>query len=197
MSRHSNLLLTGATLAALALAACQPGAAQAAPGVSARVTAGVAGSYTGSNPLGPVTFQFAQPFEVALAAGTGSGKADKVFSDHRTLVASASENLDLAGVLTDPFGAAITCVKVKSLTFHAKSTNVNDVVVGGAASNGFIGPFGGTTPTVAVPPGGFFSIAHPGAGWTVTAATGDLLKVLNGGGTTSVEYDVLITCASA
>ncbi len=42
-------------------------------------------------------------------------------------------------------------------------------------------PFGAAGDTIAVPPGGCLLLVHPGAGWTVTAATADLLRIVNGG----------------
>lgn len=49
------------------------------------------------------------------------------------LAASASENLDLAGGLTDDFGATLTFTAIKEIIIHASSANTNNVLVGGAA----------------------------------------------------------------
>jgi hypothetical protein len=182
----------------LVLASCAPELAFAATaGVTADVTASVQGSYLGTNDLGSVAFSYNQRALAQLSAGTGTGKADKLFSDTRTIAASSSENLDLAGVLADPIGATITCVKVKFIYVKASAANTNSVLVGGAASNGFLGPFADATDILTIPPGGFILLVHPGAGWTVTASTGDILKVANSGGTTGVDYDVIIGCATA
>lgn len=134
-----------------------------------------------------------------LTSGTGANQADKIFSDTRTLSASATEDLDLAGSLTDALGAALTFVKVKAIIIIAAAANVNDVVVGGASANQFVGPFGAGTHTVKVPPGGFLVLAAPGAAGlgTVTAGTGDLLKVANSAGGSSVTYDVIVIGTSA
>lgn len=135
---------------------------------------------------------------IVLAQGTGSGRADIAYQDKsRTLAASATENLDLAGVLTDVFGATITDAKVKAIEVWADPGNTNDVVFGGAASNAFVGPFGGTLPTMALQPGGRAVIVAPNAGWTVTAGTGDILKVTNGGAGTPVTYGIKVLGASA
>ena len=133
------------------------------------------------------------------ASGTGANQADKVFSDERTLSASASENLDLAGSLTDAFGVAITFAKVKAIAIFAAAGNTNDVVVGGAASNGFVGPFADATDAIKVKPGGFVIMAAPQAAGlgTVTGGTGDILKVANSGGTTGVTYQTVIIGTSA
>ena len=44
----------------------------------------------------------------------------------------------------------------------------------------------------AVRPGGEALFVAPGTGWTVTPATGDLLRILNGGAGTPVTYDIMI-----
>ncbi len=160
--------------------------------LTSRITAQIEAAHVGSLDLGSLTAKISAGAAIALASGTGASQADQVFSDQRTITASSSENLDLAGSLADAFGATITFAKIKAIMILADSGNTNDVVIGNAASNGFTGPFGAATHTVAVKPGGVAMFAHPGTGWTVTAGTGDILKVANSGGTTSVTYKVII-----
>jgi hypothetical protein len=187
--RFALALTASITVAMLALA---PATQAIAGSVRADMAAKVSGRYTAASGLGSASFELDQTALVQFAPGTGIGKADLAFADRRTLAASATENLDLAGALVDPLGAALTFGHVKAIYITARSTNTNAVVVGGAASNGFAGPFGGTAPTLTIPPGGFLMLAHPGAGWTVTPATGDLLKIANAAAGTSVQYDVVI-----
>ncbi|MFN3473562.1 MAG: hypothetical protein ACK4ZW_05900 [Blastomonas sp.] len=128
-----------------------------------------------------------------IGSGTGDNQADQVFADTRTLAASSSEDLDMAGVLTNGLGSTITFASVKALIIVAAAGNTNDVVVGGAASNAFATMFGDATDTIKVPPGGFVVLGDFGAtGFAVTASTGDLLKIANGGSGTPVSYDILI-----
>lgn len=127
-----------------------------------------------------------------LINGTTEGKANLVFSDQRTISASGSENLDLAGGLTDAFGNAITFVEIVAIIVRAAAGNTNNVEVGGAASNAFATPFGDASDVVVIPPGGLMVLMAPNTGWGVTASTGDLLKIANSGGTTGVTYDILI-----
>lgn len=125
--------------------------------------------------------------------GNGAGLAQQGFLDDRTLTASSNESLDLAGGLTDGFGATITFTKIKVLLIKAADTNVNDVLVGGAASNGFATPFGDPTDVMRVKPGGMLLLVAPdAAGYAVTAATGDLLKIANSAGGTSVTYTIAL-----
>jgi hypothetical protein len=135
---------------------------------------------------------------ITLANGTGLGQADKVFSDTRTLTASSAEDLDLAGVLVDALGSTLTFARVKGLVIEAASTNTNNVIVGGAASNGFISWVGAAAHTVTVRPGGVLALfASDATAYAVTAATADLLHIANSGAGTSVTYNVVIIGSSA
>ncbi|MEV0445854.1 hypothetical protein AB0I84_12875 [Streptomyces spectabilis] len=136
---------------------------------------------------------------VQLTDGVTAGKADRVFHDRRTLAASASEDLDLAGVLTDAFGQALTFVRVKGLFIAAAATNTNNVIIGNAASNAWAALLGATG-TVTLRPGASLGVMTGPADATaypVTAGTGDLLKVANSAGGTGVTYDVVIVGTSA
>jgi hypothetical protein len=182
--------LAAGLAAALAFAVAAPALAA---GVAGDLEARVAGVYTGTNDLGSVSFSFNQSALAQVSAGTGSGKSDKLFSDSRTLAASATENLDLAGVLTDPFGSTLTFGHVKAIYVHAAAANTNDVCLGGHATAAFVGPFADATDVICVKPGGALLLTVPsGVGWAVTATTADMLKVANSAGTTGVTYDILI-----
>lgn len=190
-------ILRAFCLAALVAVATLSAASVAQAGsVRADVAAKISGRYTGASALGAPSLDLTQEALAQFKPGTGTGQADLAFADRRTLTASSTENLDLAGVLTDSFGATLTFGHVKAIYIKAKTTNTNSVVVGGAASNPFLGPLGGTTPTLTIPPGGFLLLVHPGAGWAVTASTGDLLKIANGSSGSSVQYDVVIVGTS-
>ncbi|MFF9199963.1 hypothetical protein ACF09L_32630 [Streptomyces sp. NPDC014779] len=136
---------------------------------------------------------------MALANGTGAGKADRVWSDRRTLAASATEDLDLAGVLLDAFGQAVTFARIKGIVIAAAAGNTNNVVVGNATSNAW-STLLGATGTLTLRPGAFAAVGtgtSDATGYVVTAATGDLLKIANSGAGSSVTYDIHIIGASA
>jgi len=125
--------------------------------------------------------------------GAGADQADLHWSDERTLAASANEELDLAGVLADAFGTTITFARIKAIIIEADSTNTNNVEVGGAAANAFLGPFKDATDIAVVRPKGFLCIVAPDAtGYVVTAGTGDKLKIANSGAGTSVKYRIIL-----
>lgn len=128
-----------------------------------------------------------------LDSGTGANQASQVWSDTRTLTTGANETLDLNGSLTDAFGVSVTFTKVKLLYIRNKGTTA--LTVGGAASNGFVSPFGSATDVVKVPPGGELRLYAPDAtGFAVVAGTADQLKIANAAGA-SCDYDILIVGA--
>ncbi len=135
-----------------------------------------------------------------FASGTAAGQADKVFHDQRTLAPSATENLDLAGSLTDALGDALTFARIKGIVFHAAAANVNNVLIGGDVTNTFFPMFGLETDSLILRPDATVALwcgAADATGYAVTAATADLLKVTNSGAGTSVTYDVILLGASA
>lgn len=124
------------------------------------------------------------------ADGSGNEQADFIFHDSRNLAASATENLDLAGSLTDKLGNTLTFTAVKVLYIRNTSTT-QTLSVGGAAANQFINWVANSSDIVNVPPLGELLVTAPYAGFAVTAGTGDILKVANSAGA-AVDYYIVI-----
>jgi hypothetical protein len=153
---------------------------------------------TQTNPLdlGTASFPLKYAKSMALAAGSGTGQADRIFTDTRTLAASATENLDLAGSLTDAFGATITFARIKLVLVTAAVANTNNVNVIRESTNG-VPLFLALADGIPVRPGGGFAWWAPDAtAVAVTASTGDLLTVTNSAAGTSVTYDIVVIGAS-
>jgi hypothetical protein len=151
-----------------------------------------------SNDLGAASQPLSYSKSFTFADGAGLNQAQQIFSDTRTLAASAAENLDLAGVLTNVFGSTLTFTKIKGLIICASDANTNDVVVGGHATAALAALFGDVTDTIKVKPGGMFALVAPAAaGYAVVATTGDMLTVTNSAGTTGVTYDIIILGATS
>lgn len=163
------------------------------------IRASILAKLTETLDLGDRTATATGKTDITLTSGTGAGMADKVFQDTRSLAGSASESLDLAGVLTDPFGGVLTFVKVKALYIASADENLNDIVVGAAAATPWSALLGATG-TVTLRPGAFF-LACAGvadaSGYAVGAGATDLLKVLNNAGVNTVLYDIVIVGTSA
>jgi hypothetical protein len=134
---------------------------------------------------------------IELATGTGANQANMLWHDRRTLNASATEDLDFAGALTNALGVTQTFARIKAFIVYAATGNTNNVNVTRPASNGvplFIAAGDG----IAVRPGGLFVAVTPDAtAYAVTADTGDLVTFTNSAGSTSVTYDVIVIGASA
>lgn len=140
--------------------------------------------------VGKAVYDIAYNFVLNYATGTGSGQANQVWTDTRTLTASSSENLDLAGSLVDAFGTTITFAKIKAVMITAASGNTNGVQVTRPASNG-VPLFMAASDGIQLEAGDCFMFAGP-VGKTVTAGTGDILTITNSAGSTSVTYTIEI-----
>ncbi|CAB4196013.1 hypothetical protein UFOVP1299_49 [uncultured Caudovirales phage] len=123
--------------------------------------------------------------------GTGANQSNMQFSDTRTTDVSG-ETLDLAGVLLNAFGVAITFTAIHAIIIKAAAANTLDVVVGNAVATQFVGPFGAATHTMAVGPGQMWMITNfSAAGWACTGGSLDnlLIKASNTG---NVTYDIIL-----
>lgn len=119
----------------------------------------------------------------SLSDGTGADQADKIWHDSRTLAAGGNDDLDLTALAQTIFGSAISISfsKVKALLVVNTSTTTGDQLrVGGAAANAFSAPFNGVSASlVLVGPDSPLLLANKKDGWTVTAGTGDILRIHN------------------
>jgi hypothetical protein len=162
--------------------------------LTSKLRVDVSAQQTVPHDLGGAGDSASKNWSVSFTDGAGAGQANVVWSDTRTINASSNDDLDLAGSLTNALGSTVFA-KVKSLTVVAAEGNTNNVVVGGAASNTWIGPFADATDKVVVRPGGVYAISVGDAdlnAYAVTAATGDILRIANSGAGTTVTYDIVI-----
>lgn len=164
--------------------------------LSATLKVALAATHTNALDLATATFPLNLVQALTLTDGTGANQADRIFTDTRTLAASATEDLDLAGSLTDAYGT-VTFARVKAILVIASAANTNNVNVTRPASNGV--PFLlAAGDGMAVRPGGIFLLAAPDAtGYVVTATSADLITFTNSAGSTSVDYTIVIIGASA
>lgn len=161
-------------------------------GVTADINLSVRAKLTGTADLGTPVAPVSIDKHIQITAGTDAlGKADILWADTRTLAASATENLDLAGVLAGLLGGTVTAAEITAIIVTADKANMNDVVLFGAASNPFNGPLSGTTPKLTLGPDDLAVITNK-KGWAVTAATGDLILVANSSSGTAVTYTITL-----
>lgn len=165
--------------------------------LNARITLGVLAELSHQLDLAAAAAPLTVSKSVPLLHGTGVSQVDRMFADTRTVAASATDSLDLAGGgLTDLLGAAVTFAKLKAVIVAASAANTNNVVITRPAPNG-VPLFAAAGDACAVQPGGLFVWVAPGAGVTVTAGTGDLLDLVNSGAGSTVTYDVVLLGTSA
>lgn len=161
-------------------------------GVTAEISLNIKATQTGTNDLGTPKLTINPIAELTqFIEGTNTiGAADIMFSDTRTLTASANENIDLSGALTDAFGASIVAAELLMLFIKARAANTNNVVVSRPATNGVPIYLAASDGRALLP--GEFELIVSQAGIPVTAATGDLINIANSGAGTSVTYDILV-----
>lgn len=161
-------------------------------GVKATLQIRVDATLEGTADLGTPSISTHIDRQLSFLPGTAAtNQADIMWSDTRTLAASLGEDLDLKGTLVNALGATVNCSEVVAIYVEASVKNTNTVLIGNAATNGFIGPFGAATHTLKLAPGEFVLLSSK-AGWAVTAGTADLLHVLNGGAGAAVTYNIVV-----
>lgn len=165
--------------------------------LTTRVQLSASAELTSALDLGSVSLPLRLARDFIWSSGTGANAADRIFSDTRTVTASSTDSLDLAGSLTDGIGGTFAPAKIKGLIVAAAAANVNNVVVTRPASNG-VPLFSAAGDALPLRPGALFMWLSPDAtGVAVTAGTGDLLDFTNSGAGTSVTFDVFIFGTSA
>ena len=192
--RHLVALAAALVLVLVLVATFQTGDARAA--VTTSIQLMVKGDLTATSGLAASSAPSIVQRTLALANGVSAGQADMVWSDRRQIAASTTEDLDVDdGGLTDAFGTTFTIAKLKILVIVADGSNTNNLVVLGDANS--VPILDTAAATIDVEPGGILVIASPAAGYAVTASTGDIVQVANGGGGSVVDYDVLIIGTSS
>jgi hypothetical protein len=132
--------------------------------------------------------------------GTGADQADKLWHDQRTVNAASHDDLDLTALTNSIFGTSVSIsfAKVKAILIVNTSTVSGDILrMGGAgAGQAFAAPFNGSaTAEVEVGADSCLMLVNKKDGWTVTPATGDILRVANPGGS-AVTYKIAIVGTS-
>lgn len=129
-----------------------------------------------------------------LANGTANGEADKAWRDDRTLASNTSEDLDLAGSLTDELGAAVVFAEVCAILIEADEDNTTNLTIGGATAEAQL--FFAAAGDKAILKPGDFLLAYSKTGWAITATTADGLKVANASGA-AANYSIHLIGRSA
>jgi hypothetical protein len=138
-------------------------------------------------------------YKKSLADGTLSNQADKVWHDQRTLSAGANDDLDLNALVNTLFGSTITInlARVKALLVINEATAAGeDLVLGAAASNPFLGPLGGAAHTLRCEADSCILLVNRVDGWPCTNGSADVLRINNAGAAANT-YKIAIIGTSA
>jgi hypothetical protein len=136
-------------------------------------------------------------FNWVVTNGTGLDQMDTVWHDQRTLTATTSEDIDLAGSLVDTYGNTLTFASIKLIYIFSAVANGGLIQVGGAGSNTFVNWVANATDILQVRNGGAMMLTAPDAtGYAVTAGTADILKI-NNTDASSATYNIVIGGVSA
>lgn len=134
--------------------------------------------------------------------GTTANKIDIIYAAQRTVNSASNDDIDLAGALSSALGSTITAAEVVAIMIVNQqkdgTANTTNLTIGNG-SNPYSGFVGAAAHTVGpIRPGGMFLIMNPDATGlgTVTAGTGDILRVANSSGA-SASYQVAILARTA
>jgi hypothetical protein len=169
--------------------------------VSAKLSAVFEASQLGFNDYGGPNFSVTMQDILQFSMGGGSGQANLLFVDERTLASAANDDLDLNGTaLQTVYGvniAATTLVAaliVNAPKLASAAPNTTNLTIGGGTSP--ITTFmGGTTPTFGpVRPGGFvfFGCDAVGGFGAIVAGTADILRIANSAGAAATYQIALL-----
>jgi hypothetical protein len=150
--------------------------------------------------LSTVTDAARLEFSRGMADGLGADQADKVWHDARSVASGANDDLDLTALAVGLFGGSVTIAfaKVKALLIVNLSTTAGEeLVLDGTAPNAFLGPLAGAAGKIEIGPDSALFLSSKKDGWTVTAGTGDVVRVRNPASAAPVNYKIVIVGTSA
>jgi hypothetical protein len=157
--------------------------------LSGNVSLSIQATETSSTDLQTGSASLSQALSIVLSDGTGVNQANKIWSDSRSLAASASDTLDLSGAFTNIYGSAVNFTAIKFMFVQHTTVDASALLtVKPAAALGWASwqPTGTTGiwlagATAVGQQGGFILLGRStAAGYAVTAGTGDILTITAG-----------------
>jgi hypothetical protein len=127
---------------------------------------------------------------LSLTTGTGSGQGNRLWSDERTVLSGANDDIDLVGGLTDTAGASFSFAKIRWVVIELDTpvTGVNLVFKGSTATNP-----AALWKASATADENIASLLVRTAdvdGWTVTGGASDILRLTASGG--NITYRIFV-----
>jgi hypothetical protein len=194
MKKRLTWALAG--LMAIALSALMfQGDVGAATTLATNVELRVSGQLTGTVGLATASVPLSISKQIALTNGVGASQADQVYTATYAIGTGATQSIDVKGSLVDALGAAFTPAKLKVVYIYSQAANTTNLTLFGDAASVPILNTAATTMTL-LPGGVFLNVQPPLAGIAVTAATADIIKIVNGAGATA-NVDVILVGTSS
>ncbi len=163
--------------------------------LSTRVVVDLSGTLSGTTGIATPVAKLTAPRTMDFVNGVAAGQADSIYVSTASITTAATLTLDVKGALLDPLGAAFTPAKLKLVYIYSQPANTTTLTLFGDVNHVPILNTVATTSTLL--PGGMFLLVQPPlAGITVTAATGDIIKIVNAAGATAVVDIVLVGTSS-
>lgn len=131
-------------------------------------------------------------WRTALNEGTQPGESNAIwYAVGKTLASGASTEWLLDALSRPLFGKSIvqSFSAIKALWLANRSESGGTLVMGGAASNPWLGPMGSGSNLLRIAPGGVLFTVHPGAGWGVSSSAKALKLAAE---SASVTYDIIL-----
>lgn len=139
-----------------------------------------------SQTLDPLRYSINQ----LISDGAGANQANLHWHDTRQLLASGTDDIDLAGALSGAFGTTLTFARVKAILVRNKGTTAAAITVGPSPTNG-VANFLGTSDRL--PAGAWMAMGlFDATGWPITAGSADRIRVTNTSGALTQEYEIVV-----
>lgn len=131
-----------------------------------------------------------KPIIDALASGNQTDQANRAYP-FTGATSTGGVTFDLSGSLTDAFGNTLSLTSVQCIIIRNLSTTVGEDLIVGNGANPFATFVGASVQSFTIKEDGFIILWAPKTGYTVTAGTGDILKIASAAGTPSYELIVI------
>lgn len=135
------------------------------------------------------TSRIGKNLRMSWTSGTGENQANQWWADQRTL-ASASENLDLVGGLTDEFGNTISFSVIVEILIWNRSATASPAEFLTISGNALAGlGLGGNS---VIWPSGVMLLRAPLNGFPLADGTQDTLTISSVAAARTITYDIFI-----
>lgn len=156
---------------------------------------------TESLDLSNVTDHATLEYKKSVSDGVSFNEADLLWHDERTVSAGSNDDLNLSNLSLTLFGHSVSVTFATVTGVFLVNTNTasgENLLVGGAgAGSAFAGPFNNDADAqVALNADSCLWLVSKVLGWTVTAGTGDVLRIENTTGS-DITYKIAIVGTSS